>query len=422
VPLIFDFAYLMLALVTAPWWLRKKRAGWSERFGKIASLPQPPAGRKRLLIHAVSVGEVNAVRALIPRLARDLDVVLAATTDTGLKRAQELFGSTPAGESGGGAEHAPVIHVVRYPLDASWAVRRFLDAVSPDCAALVELEVWPNFIAECQRRGIPVAVINGRLSARSFRNYRRGRWLMGRFFRKLAFVAAQDEACAERFRAMGVSPDRCIAAGNMKWDSAGTPPAPEQVEALAKQLGIDRSRPLIVAGSTAPGEHELLHEAAPRGAQLLCAPRKPEWFDQAAQALPGCIRRSRNGSSGGGDRFLLDSIGELRQAYALADIVVIGRSFGDLFGSDPMEPAALGKPMLIGPAHADFRQAVDALRDAGALLVVDREQLASTLADLLADGPRRAMMGQRALACVAANRGATDRNARMLLDLVLARS
>ena len=243
----------------------------------------------RVMVHAVSVGEVNALRALVPMLVESgAEVVVSVGTDTGIARARELFESekTPAGSRA---------IVVRYPLDFSRSVKRFLDAVKPTVVGLVELELWPNFIRECGRRGIPVSVINGRLSARSFKGYRRVRGILKRTFASLHTAAVQDDAYAERFRAMGVSPERCVITGSMKWDSAKIERAEDVAGAseLAREMGIDRTRPLIVAGSTGPGEEALLHAACPKGVQLLCAPRKPERFDDAAAGMPGCSRATR---------------------------------------------------------------------------------------------------------------------------------
>lgn len=413
-----DLLYAPLALVTAPWWARKKRSGWGERFGGIAPLPAP-GERPRVLLHAVSVGEVGAIRTLVELLSRDCEVVVSAATDTGLGRARELYASRAM--------------VVRYPLDFSGSVRRFLDAVRPDAVALVELEVWPNFVRACEDRGIPVCVVNGRLSERSFRGYRRLRRFIGRSFARLAFAGVQDEGYAERFRAMGVAPERCIVTGTMKWDSATMGGEVEGAEELARELGIDRTRPLIVAGSTGPlpetlvatpggdrrvaGEEALLHEACPAGVQLLCAPRKPERFAEGAEAMPGCVRRSTGGGDPASGRFLLDTIGELRKAYALADLVVVGRSFGTLFGSDPLEPAAMGKAIVIGPATSDFAQVVRSLEDAGGIVRSGVSSLGNDLRALMADASRRAELGRAAGECVRASQGASARTSELVAGL-----
>ncbi len=408
-----DLLYAPLAIATAPWWARKQRGGWSERFGRISDVPDRGGAdghsgdrRRRLLLHAVSVGEVNALRALVPLLERDVQIIVSATTDTGLARARALF--------------AGVCDIARYPLDFSTSVARFLDATRPDAVALVELELWPNFVRACERRGIPVAVINGRLSERSFRGYRRFRRALSGTFARLAFAGVQDSAYAERFIAMGVTPDRCVITGSMKWDAAKIEDRVEGADALANSLGIDRTRPLIVAGSTMEDEEAMLHGACPGGVQLLCAPRKPEHFDEAARAMPGCRRRSAATTSNhpSTDRFLLDTIGELRAAYALADVVVMGRSFGTLYGSDPIEPSALGKPVIAGPRMSDFASVTSSLEAAGGLVRSDRSTIAKDLASLLSDAARRSDITQRARACIVANQGATERHRVRLLELV----
>lgn len=410
--LMLDAMYVGFAAATAPWWLRKRRSGWRERFGGASTLPAPK--RPRVLLHAVSVGEVGLIRGLVDALSADCDVVVSAMTDTGLARARSLY-----------ADRATV---VRFPFDATFAVRRFLEAVQPDAVALVELEVWPNFVAACAAREIPVGVVNGRLSARSFARYRGVRPLLRPTFSRLAFVAAQDEQYAARFRALGAPQEDVRIAGSMKWDAARLGAADaalaQRAEALAQALGVDRDRAVVAGGSTAPSEHALLRDATPVKAQLICAPRRPEWFDDAARDLAPCARWSRQASrdsgSGGVDapgapsRFLLDVIGKLREAYALADVAVVGRSFGSLHGSDPMEPAALGKPVLIGPSVEDFADAVATLERAGGLIRTSREKLASDLRDLLASEAKRLEMGARARACVEEHSGATERCAEMI--------
>ncbi len=410
---LFDLLYLLAATLTAPIWLTrmiktgKIRTDWPGRFGRVEpALPAKRAGRQRLLIHAVSVGEVNAIRRLVDLLADELEIVIAVTTDTGTARARALWsGRFP---------------IVRYPFDFSLAVDRFLRATKPDLVALAELEVWPNFTARCAARRIPVCVINGRLTERSFRGYRKIRPLIRPSFARLAFAAAQNHAYAQRFAAMGVARDRVHIVGTMKWDTAQIADHVEGADQLAKELGIDRARSLVVAGSTAPGEHELLHAATPEGVQLLCAPRKPEWFDEAERALPGCMRRTRvkeDGGKGGADRFLLDTIGELRMAYALADVVVIGRSFGNLHGSDMMEPASLGKAVIVGPRVSDFQDTVDALLAGEGLVQTTADDLPRTLRALLNDPERRCRLAHNAQRVIEANQGATQKHAEMIREL-----
>ncbi len=403
-----DLVYIPLAVVTAPVWAGKRRSGWDERFGKIQSLP--PKSRPRVLLHAVSVGEVSALRTLVPLLTPHAEVVVSATTDTGLRRAKELFASQA--------------HVVRYALDFSWCVNRFLDAVKPDAVGLVELEVWPNFVDECARRKIPIGIVNGRLSARSFKGYARVRGFFGRRLSKLAFAAVQDLDYAGRFQALGLDSRKCRITGSMKWDAAAIEDGPVAgADDLARELGIDRSRPLVVGGSTGPGEEAMLREAVPPGVQLLCAPRKPERFDEAARDLPGCVRRTSTKGpapqSGKNDRFLLDTIGELRKAYSLADVVVVGRSFmGDLFGSDPIEPVALGRATVMGPFVSDFERVVEALRAPGGLRCTDRLGLGKVLAELLGDTAARDALARHGREAIRGQMGASARHADLPLGLL----
>ena len=408
---ILDAAYVLLGLLSTPLWLwlilsGRHRADLGARV--VGPAPVSRSGeRPRVLIHAVSVGEVNAIRLLVERLEA-LDeppgLVIAATTDTGLDRARDLFGD----------RH----EVIRFPLDFSWAVGRLLDSVEPATVALVELEIWPNLLSSCRGRGIPVAVINGRLSRRSFRSYRRFRWLLGTTFAKLSEVGARSAEDAERFTALGLPASHVHVAGEMKWDAVDLAPDESAAAELAEAMGIDRDRPLVVAGSTAPEEHELLRDAVPEGVQLLCAPRRPEWFDGAARALPGCVRRSSGERGSETHRFLLDTIGELRQAYALADVVVVGRTFCERHGSDMMEPVGLGKATVVGPSVTDFRETVDVLLEAGGLIQVEADALPAMLTGLLEDSTRRADLVERGQAAIRSRQGATGRYVEMLTALL----
>ena len=402
---LVDAAYLLGMAAASPYWgwrmlsTGKHRTDWAARLGQGSGL-RPAGTQGRVLVHAVSVGEVNAARGLVERLAAEGDVVLSVTTDTGFARAMQLFGQR--------------LPVVRYPFDAGFAVDRFLDRVRPTLVALMELEVWPNFMHACGRRGVPVGVVNGRLSERSFGRYRLAKPMVSGMFRRLAFVAAQTQDYADRFAQMGVPTDRITVTGTMKWDAAQMADQVEGADALADELGIDRSRPLVVAGSTAPGEEAMLHAALPESVQLLCAPRKPEWFDAAASAMPACVRRSVGKPGVGASRFLLDTIGELRKAYALASVVVVGRSFGNLHGSDMMEPVALGKATVIGPRYGDFADMAEALVQAGALRVTSAYELARDLAALLNEPDRRHEMAEAGRAVIARMQGATERHVALI--------
>jgi 3-deoxy-D-manno-octulosonic-acid transferase len=261
-------------------------------------------------------------------------------------------------------------------------------------------------------------VVNGRLTERSFRRYRIIAPLIRSGFADLKCAAVQNLAYGNRFRALGTVGERIHVTGTMKWDTATIADHVEGADELAEAMGIDRKRPLIVAGSTAVGEHELLVGAMPEGSQLLCAPRKPEWFDQAAQVLKGCARRSRGECGSSTGRFLLDTIGELRSAYALADVVVVGRTFGDLHGSDMMEPIALGKATVVGAATADFQDTVDELLAGDALVQVESAALSETLRRLLEDPTRRETLARNGREVIRNHQGATDRHVDVIMSLL----
>ena len=408
--------------------------------------PHPPT----VLVHGVSVGEVAATRLLVDRLAGRVRVVVSSTTDTGVARARSLYGT----------RHP----VVRYPLDLSWMVRRFLDAVCPDVVALTELEVWPNFVTECARRGIPVCVVNGRLSASSHRGYRRARGWVEPVFRQLAAVGAQNETCARRFADLGVPRDRVRVTDTMKWDTsghlpgrlAGNPAPPPAALALAAALGLDPTRPLIVAGSTGPGEERELIATRPPAAQLLLVPRKPERFDAVAALHPGIRRRttsadrstptaptgqstpdragpppsptdhrtrdrpSRNppghAPAPPTDLFLLDTMGELELAYTLADVAIVGRSFTPMGGSDPIPPVAAGCATVIGPHHENFEDVVSALASGGGITVTASPMAAA--ARLLDDADVRRRMARNGQRVIEEHRGASARSAELVLKLL----
>jgi 3-deoxy-D-manno-octulosonic-acid transferase len=408
---VLDAAYLLAAAASSPAWLSrmartgKLRTDWSGRFGKGEGIPR--THRQRILLHAVSVGEVNATRLLVEELSKadgGPEVVVATTTDTGYARACAIF--------------EPTHNVVRYPFDATWAVRRMLDRVQPDVVGLVELEVWPNFLSACEARGIPVAVVNGRLSDRSYRRYKRLGALARNLFRRLNIVAVQDETYAARFGDLGVDPNRIEVSGNMKWDTAEITDEVSGAQELAQSMGIDPDRALVVAGSTCPPEHLMLEKAVGEGAQLLCAPRKPEWFEQAASVFPGCARRSHGDTGSESGRFLLDTIGELREAYALADVVVIGRTFSDLGGSDMIEPIALGKATIVGPDCRNFLDARDRLLKGGGLVSCAHDDLASTIAELLRLPEERRKLSECGRRVIREAQGATKRNAALLSSLL----
>lgn len=388
---------------------RLRTGSWRDdlrtRNGQVRGLTRRAPG-PRILVHGVSVGETHALRPLVEALAASSaapDVVVSASTATGHERARAI--------------HAPGRDVVRFPLDFTWMASHFLDRVRPALVVLGELELWPSFMAACARRRIPVAVVNGRLSERSFRGYRRWRALVRPMFRQLALVSTQTETYRDRFVALGVPAERAVVGGSLKWDAAARNPDPATAAALAAALGIDAEGPVIVAGSTGPGEEEALLRGLPDGWQLLLAPRDPARWEQVARLVPGMPRRSRSRAgdataagdgTAAGDTpsvFLLDTLGELPTAYLLADAVFVGRSLGPMGGSNPLEAVALDKPVVTGPHHEHFAGVVAELeRDGGIVVsadpmaVIGRWIADPNAAAAVQEGARRAMARHRGVA------------------------
>lgn len=436
---IANLVYLVAALVYAPVIFyqavrrKKNRHGWRQRFGGVPRFDS----RRRVWIHAVSLGEVNATPRLAEQLRERLpefDVVVSTTTDTGFARAVQLYGAEK---------------VFRYPLDFSWVVNRVLDRVRPTVIVLVELEVWFNLVAMAASRSIPVAVVNGRMTERSLNRFRKLGRPVRTMFQRLTWVGAQDEAIAGRFRLAGVPADRVIVTSSMKWDTAQVADEVPGDRALARAMGIDGSRRLWVCGSTGDGEERILLEAYRQllekcGRQhggcgavsvgfdrppLLClVPRKPERFDEVAgeilRAGFACRRRSTCPDStesvpcDDATVLLGDTTGELRKFYALADVVFVGRSLVPLGGSDPIEAAALAKLVVVGPHMDNFAEPVRALSAAGAIRTVSSPgDLVHCILEWLLHPDLSRKLGERGRQTVLEQQGATRKTAEFIATL-----
>lgn len=387
----------------------KNRRGWRERFGHIA---RRQSDSPCVWIHAVSVGEMNATRQLTARW-KDMDFVVSSTTDTGWSRGRQLY---------------PDRQVFRYPLDFSWVVGRALDRIRPSLIVLMELEVWYNLVTMAARRGIPVVVVNGRLTERSLRRFSLVRPIVKRMFSSLSYVCAQDVTIGNRFAAAGVPADRIEVIGSLKWDTADTSGGVEGASALAGTMGIDCDRPLLVCGSTGPGEEEIMLDAYAKlrerepTLQLAIVPRKPERFDEVAALIQSrglaCVRRSHQPDGAAAQVaaanpqpvFLGDTMGELRKFYWLATCTFVGRSLVPMGGSDVMEVAALGKPIVVGPHTDNFAEPVAELLAADALTVVkSADGFVEAASNIVSQPDTADRMGQQARSVVIANQGATER-------------
>jgi len=428
-PVLLDLLYALGLCIGWPWLLYRRlkrgpsRATLRERFG---SVPSRPVSATCVWIHGVSLGEINATRTIVAELRRrspDTVLVVSSTTDTGLEQARKLY---------------PHLVTLRFPLDFSFAISNLLTRIRPSVIVLLELEVWPNLIAIATRRGIPVIIANGRVTAeKSVRrfNWPVVRWFARRMFRSLQWVGAQDEIYRQRFIELGVPPERVEVTGSVKYDAAEVADHIAGQDELAQQMGIDPTKPLWVCGSTGPGEESMVLDAYARllsqfpDLQLAVIPRKPERFEEVARLIVergyACLRRSTgaplvpDGVSEPRPVFLGDTLGELRKFYALATVVFVGRSLVPMGGSDVMEVAALAKPVLVGPHTENFTEAVNLLlAEGGCRRVNSGDGLAAAVADLLRHPQRREQMGAAGRGAIISRRGATARTVDYILGLL----
>lgn len=383
---------------------REYYARWRERFGWFKA----PGFRDSIWVHAVSVGEVNAAEPLIEALMQRYAghaFVITTVTPTGSARVKKLFGDR-------------VFHVY-LPYDLPNSVARFLDRIKPKLAVVMETEIWPNlYMMTCARR-IPIVVANARLSQRSLRGYGPVRPLARRAIRCASHVAAQSQQDAERLLALGADPARLSIAGNVKFDMPVPRGLDQSAVVLRDYWGAER--PVWIAASTHEGEEVPVIEAHARvlkrfpDALLLLAPRHPERFRTAAAAcrqygLRTLTRSEESVAQRDTQCFVVDTLGELLTFYAACDAAFVAGSFDPIGGHNVLEPAALGKPVLVGAHTFNFAEVTEnLLRDGAALRVKDGADLGEAVVKLFNDAPRRAAMGAAGIAAVARERGAVDR-------------
>jgi len=425
---LYNVALVAALVAGAPWWLwrmattQKYREGMGERLGRVrAGLAANRDDRRPVIwLHAVSVGEVLAVSRLVGELDHSFPghrVMVSTTTRTGQALARERFGAD---------------RVFYCPLDLPWAVRAYLNALRPELLVLAETEFWPNLLLGCFRRGIPVAVVNARISDRSWPRYQMLRRLWRPILGRLGRVLAQSETDAERLRALGCRSEAVSVAGNLKFDV--------RVVQEADVTGLLRSAPVrfLVAGSTLEGEEAALLDAWPRLLEahpdlaMILAPRHPERFAAVATLLDRSgfrwIRRSAwkaappdpQNPVRQGEILLLDTIGELASIYSLAAVAFVGGSLIPAGGHNPLEPAQFGVPIVMGPHHANFRTITEDLLAREALRIAT--ELAQTLGDLLARPDDARAMGARARQVFEQQAGATGRCVKAIRKLIAGRA
>lgn len=427
---LLNLAYVTLLIAVSPviayrvLVLKKYRSGWRQKF--LGKLPERQGERPCFWLHAVSVGEVLQLPPLIEMLSEqqpDLEFVISTTTHTGYAVAREKF---------------PGQTVCYFPLDFSWAVKRALQRIRPTAVILVEMELWPNFVLAAEQLQIPVSIINGRLSEKSFRGYWRVRRLIRPLLNRLQLIAAQTETYAERFAQLSGRSERIQVTGSIKFDGIEVERNNALTQELRAAFQLKQNEQVLIAGSTQDPEERIaldvyleLRRQFP-DLRLILVPRHQERFEEVASlvrsyGLP-LIRRSQQSQEEDGQFLpfttserpsicLLDTLGELKACWGLADFAFVGGSLTKRGGQNMIEPAGYGAALLFGPNTWNFKDIVAALLQQQAARVVrNQQELQGQLMDWLRDPESARKQGARAQEFVLSQRGATRRTAELLMQ------
>jgi 3-deoxy-D-manno-octulosonic-acid transferase len=409
-------------LVSLPYWLLQRlrhgkyRAGLGERLGRIPPRLAAQPARRTIWVHAVSVGEVLAVNNLVAQLEQRFPqhrVVVSTTTDTGQKLARTRFGAE---------------NVFYFPLDFAFAIRPYLRLLQPDLVVIAETEFWPNFLRLAHLSGAGIAIVNARISNRSWSGYRRFRHLLSRVLQNVDIFLAQTSEDARRLEEIGAPAERVHVTGNLKFDMPA-PAAPPIIASLRESFLQATTGPVIVCGSTVDGEEAMLLQAFenvlashPRAAMIL-APRHPERFGEVAKLLEqlgirSCRRSLWSGDPIVGGVLLIDTIGELAALYALADIAFVGGSLVPRGGHNIIEPALHSVPIIVGNHTENFRDIVSLFQSRDAVRVVGPAELPLVFMDLISKPAERIALGRRAGETLRSQMGATQRTLQALEKLL----
>ena len=427
--LLYNLLFWIFFLLASPFYFLKMwrrgnwLAGFEQRFGRYdTTIRHNVTNRDVLWLHAVSVGEVNIctqlIKALEPR-APSLKVVVSTTTTTGMERLQNVLPS----------------HISRiyYPLDLRRWASRALNTIRPEAIVLVESEIWPNFLWKAKDLRIPLFLVNARLSQRSFPRYKMAGFVFRRLFGAFAGVAAQNEGDAARLKELGCRPEAVQIVGSLKYDAAKLDERRMlDVPGMFKQLGVPAGARVIVGGSTHDGEETVLAELFNRLRDrfpdlfLVLVPRHFEFSREVGKRLADAgikfayrseMVDSTQYRDGEIQCLLVNSTGELKYFYEHATVVFVGKSLTAKGGQNPIEPAALGKPVLFGPNMSEFAAIVRNFLEAdGAIQVQNKEELGQAFETLLANPARREELGRNALKVVQNNLGAIDRTVDMIVQ------
>lgn len=420
--LLYSFVLALAMVVSTPYWLYqilrhgKYRRGFAERMGKVparlGSLEGPPV----IWIHAVSLGEVLAVSGLVGQLRKAFPehrILISTTTDTGQDLARKQFGEG---------------NVFYFPMDFASAIRPYLQALKPELVVLAETEFWPNFLRLAHASGARIAVVNARISDRSWPRYCRFRWALRRMLAQVDLFLAQTEEDRNRLEAIGADPARVQVTGNLKFD-VNLPAHSPIVDSLRRSLSTEGAGPILVCGSTVEDEEAPLLKAFENlrvghpHATMILAPRHPERFDTVANLIEQmgisfCRRSLWAGESLAGGVLLVDTIGELAALYALADVAFVGGSLVPRGGHNIIEPAQHGVAIVTGNHTENFRDIVWLFQSRDAVRIVGVSELPLTLMHLVDNAPERMALGRRAKETILSQMGATTHTLEALKSLL----
>ncbi len=412
---IFLLPILLVFVLLTP---KYRRATWQRLgFGLHDLVRDLGAGRPRIWIHALSVGEVSSARALVRRLRQEYPegvLIFSGSTSSGRKYAASVL-------------TGQVDILVPFPLDFLWSVERFVRVLQPDVFVLVETDLWPNFLASLARHRVTALLVNGRISAESFQKYWRFRFFFAPLLRSFKYIAMQTMAEAGQMKQLGVSADRLLSLGNLKY---GVLDEPGQATRSSGRLAVSEpaDKRFWVAGSTHSGEEEIIFKVYRELRQtfndlyLIIAPRNVErGAEIAAMASKSGFKPLRRSEGGEltDDLLILDTLGELASVYELADFAFIGGSLVMERGHNPLEPAAFAKPVVFGPYMEDFGEIARDLLAAGGAVRVDGEKtLILALEKWLGDDKKRQEAGQCAVRLVEEQRGVTARHVDLVRQVI----
>jgi 3-deoxy-D-manno-octulosonic-acid transferase len=429
-PIIFDSIYLTASVLGAPYMLFKMltserhRSGLYQRFGIVSERTSKKPG---IWIHGASVGEIITAKSIVEKIDREFpewETFISTTTNTGYSVAKQNFSGKP---------------VFYFPVDLSWITRKVLRRIRPSCIILIELEIWPNFLVSVYEENIPLIIVNGRISNKSFKAYRIISRISGAFYNsltnKMNTYCARTELDAQRFRDLGISSEQVFVTGTMKYDNIPTHINENSKNELADLFRIKDNDLVLIGGSTHEGEEEILLRIFERlsktypNLRLIIAPRHIERIKDVSRLIEKMgffpllkteIEESNyKWQNAKKEIILIDTVGDLGKIYSLSSFVFVGKSLVPSGGQNMMEPAGLGKPVIFGPHTFNFKEEVDLLlRNEAAKMIETEDELCEAIEFFIKNPEAAKEMGLRAQGVVSEKRGATEKNMDIIREIL----